>query len=60
MAALKFTHNLIEIDGVPDNLRIAVGEKFTLSVSGGPERAYEVVQQQRPCAHGSSGAKCVG
>jgi len=42
MVALKFTHNLIEIDGVPDNLRIAVGEKFTLSVIGAPEgRTYD-------------------
>lgn len=42
MVSLKFTHKLIEIEGVPDNLRIAVGETFTLAVLGGPaERQYD-------------------
>jgi len=49
MAALKFTHNLIEIDGVPDNLRIAVGEKFTLSVSGALDgRTYDWFSNNDP------------
>lgn len=30
---LNFKHGLIEINGVPDNLRIVVGEKFTLEVA---------------------------
>lgn len=48
MVDLKLKHRLIEIDGVPDNLRIAIGETFSLEVMNPDGKAYSWFMDNDP------------